>query len=183
MSKTRVKDGFDITAFFQDNERLIDHPTVINGRFDGFFTQTLVVWWVSKQNRKGFKFAQRTKFCGITFEDFCAAMYATQRDIYQQFNISFDYFGRSSDAKNHALTQQIFLELEAQGMIEERETQQYFAASDGRFLPDRYVEGTCPHCDYEKARGDQCDNCGRLLDPVDLKNPYSAVSGGTITKE
>ena len=50
---------------------------------------------------------------------------------------------------------------------------------DGRFLPDRYVEGTCPHCDYEKARGDQCDNCGRLLDPVDLKNPYSAVSGGT----
>ena len=67
--------------------------------------------------------------------------------------------------------------MEDNGLIEERTDKQIYSIEDKRFLPDRYVEGTCPHCDYEKARGDQCDNCGRLLDPTDLKNPYSAVSG------
>ena len=69
--------------------------------------------------------------------------------------------------------------LEDNGLIEERVSQQVYSNADGRFLPDRYVEGTCPNCGYEKARGDQCDNCGKLLDPVDLIDPYSAVSGST----
>ena len=62
-------------------------------------------------------------------------------------------------------------------MIEERVSKQVYSNADGRYLPDRYVEGTCPNCEFEKARGDQCDNCGKLLDPVDLIDPYSAVSG------
>ncbi len=60
--------------------------------------------------------------------------------------------------------------LEEQGLIEERVDQMVYSIDDKRFLPDRYVEGTCPHCGYEKARGDQCDNCGNLLDPADLMN-------------
>ena len=67
--------------------------------------------------------------------------------------------------------------LERHGLIEERVDRMIYSLDDRRFLPDRYVEGTCPHCGYEKARGDQCDNCGRLLDPTDLISPYSAVSG------
>jgi methionyl-tRNA synthetase len=93
------------------------------------------------------------------------------------FDLSFDWFGRSSNPPNRRLTQHFADVLEENGLIEERVSKQVYAIDDGRFLPDRYVEGTCPHCGFEKARGDQCDNCGRLLDPVDLINPYSAVSG------
>jgi methionyl-tRNA synthetase len=65
------------------------------------------------------------------------------------------------------------------GFLEERVTQQVYSRADRRFLPDRYVIGTCPHCGYESARGDQCENCTRVLDPADLLHPRSAVSGST----
>jgi len=116
---------------------------------------------------------------GISVQQYCDEQYEIQRAAGEGFDLSYDWFGRSSRPTNHALTQQFAHDLEAQGLIEERVSKQVYSVDDGRFLPDRYVEGTCPHCGFENARGDQCDNCGRLLDPVDLKNPYSAVSGGT----
>ncbi|MBW8310005.1 MAG: methionine--tRNA ligase [Candidatus Paracaedibacteraceae bacterium] len=108
---------------------------------------------------------------------YCEDMYAIQKDIYERFGISFDYFGRSSTSANHKLTQELFLQMRDNNYIEEREILQYYSHADHRFLPDRYVEGTCPSCGYTKARGDQCDGCGRLLEPTDLKDPYSAISG------
>jgi methionyl-tRNA synthetase len=69
--------------------------------------------------------------------------------------------------------------LEQKGLLEERVDKMIYSLTDKRFLPDRYVEGTCPICGYRPARGDQCDNCGSLLDPVDLIDPYSVVSGST----
>lgn len=114
---------------------------------------------------------------GVSVQEYCNEQYEVQRAAGEGFALSYDWFGRSSRPANHALTQQFAHALEAAGLIEERVSQQVYSVDDGRFLPDRYVEGTCPHCDFEKARGDQCDNCGRLLDPTDLKNPYSAVSG------
>ncbi len=57
-----------------------------------------------------------------------------------------------------------------------------YSPTDGRFLPDRYIEGTCPNCGFESARGDQCDNCTKQLDPVDLINPHSTISGATTWK-
>ena len=116
---------------------------------------------------------------GISVQDYCNQQHDIQRKAGEGFNLSYDWFGRSSSPQNAELTQHFAERLEKAGLIEERTSQQVYAIDDGRFLPDRYVEGTCPHCDYEKARGDQCDNCGRLLDPVDLKNPYSSVSGST----
>tara|TARA_R110002124_G_scaffold91054_1_gene231952 strand:+ start:1768 stop:3507 length:1740 start_codon:yes stop_codon:yes gene_type:complete len=113
----------------------------------------------------------------IPVQQYCDEQYAIQRKAGEGFNLSFDWFGRSSRPANHALTQHFAQALEAQGLIEERTSKQVYSVDDGRFLPDRYVEGTCPHCGFEKARGDQCDNCGRLLDPVDLIEPYSSVSG------
>lgn len=115
----------------------------------------------------------------ISVQDYCDEQHEIQRAAGDGFSLSYDWFGRSSSPENHKLTQQFAHILEQKGLIEERVSKQVYSVDDGRFLPDRYVEGTCPHCGYEKARGDQCDNCGRLLDPVDLKNPYSAVSGGT----
>jgi methionyl-tRNA synthetase len=108
---------------------------------------------------------------------YCDEQHELQKSIGAAFGLSWDWFGRSSSAENRELTQHFAAVLEAKGLIEERTDRMVYSIDDGRFLPDRYVEGTCPKCGYEKARGDQCDNCGSLLDPVDLINPYSAVSG------
>lgn len=116
---------------------------------------------------------------GISVQTYCDEQHEIQRAAGEGFSLSYDHFGRSSREENHRLTQHFANLLEEKGLIEERISKQVYSIDDDRFLPDRYVEGTCPHCGYEKARGDQCDSCGRLLDPVDLKNPYSAVSGGT----
>ncbi len=115
----------------------------------------------------------------VSVRAYCDEQHDIQKKAGEGFNLSFDYFGRSSSPQNAELTQHFAIALEEAGLIEERTSQQVYSIDDGRFLPDRYVEGTCPHCEFEKARGDQCDNCGQLLDPVDLKNPYSAVSGST----
>lgn len=114
---------------------------------------------------------------GQTVQTYCDEQYEIQRKAGEGFNLSFDWFGRTSRPANHKITQHFAQRLEKNGLIEVRTSKQVYAVDDGRFLPDRYVEGTCPHCGYEKARGDQCDSCGRLLDPVELINPYSSVTG------
>jgi len=114
---------------------------------------------------------------GQDVADYCAEQHQLQKDIALRFGLSFDWFGRSSSPQNRDLTQHFASVLEAQGLIEERVDQMIYSLADKRFLPDRYVEGTCPKCSFEKARGDQCDGCGALLDPTDLINPYSTISG------
>ena len=114
---------------------------------------------------------------GLSVSDYCDQMHEAQKAAGANFKLSYDFFGRSSSQATHRLTQEFALALEANGFIEERTSQQVYSVADGRYLPDRYVEGTCPNCGFESARGDQCDNCGKLLDPIDLINPYSAVSG------
>jgi methionyl-tRNA synthetase len=116
---------------------------------------------------------------GIDVAAYCARQHEVQADIYRRLKLSFNHFGRSSSARNHALTQHFFARLEEHGFIEERTLHQIFSVADGRFLPDRYVIGTCPHCGSERARGDQCEDCTRPLDPQDLTSPRSAISGAT----
>ena len=110
---------------------------------------------------------------------YCAEMWAVQKALADGFRLSFDHFGRSSSPENHRLTQHFAGRLADRGLIEERTDRQIYSVADGRFLPDRYVEGTCPNCGYEHARGDQCENCTKQLDPTDLIAPRSAVSGST----
>ncbi len=116
---------------------------------------------------------------GKPVADYCAEMYEVQARIAQGFGLSFDHFGRSSSPQNHKLTQHFAGVLEEQGLIREVSETQVYSKADGRFLPDRYIEGTCPNCGFEDARGDQCDNCTKQLDPTDLINPRSAISGST----
>ncbi|WP_068877892.1 MULTISPECIES: methionine--tRNA ligase [unclassified Phenylobacterium] len=116
---------------------------------------------------------------GLDPATFCAQAHDVQHDLGRRFGLSWDHFGRSSSPQNHRLTQRFAQQLWEAGFIEERVTQQVYSHTDKRFLPDRYVIGTCPHCGYEAARGDQCENCTRVLDPADLLHPRSAVSGST----
>ena len=90
---------------------------------------------------------------GLPVAEYCARQHAAQAAIYRRLDISFDHFGRSSSAANHALTQHLFLRLEENGFIEERVLRQVWSHTDHRFLPDRYIVGTCPHCgDADGAR-------------------------------
>ncbi len=95
----------------------------------------------------------------------------------QQIGISYDLFTHTDTPNHHKVSQDIFLRLLEQGCLYKEIQEQYYSEASQQFLPDRYVEGTCPHCGYEEARGDQCDNCGRLLDALELKNPRSKIDG------
>ncbi len=97
-------------------------------------------------------------------------------DLYH-LGLSYDTFTRTTTANHYAVTQDIFRALYERGYIIRQETLGAFSATTGRTLPDRYIEGTCPLCGYDEARGDQCDQCGSQLDPTDLINPRSKVDG------
>ncbi|MFD5320225.1 methionine--tRNA ligase [Streptomyces sp. NPDC127098] len=119
------------------------------------------------------------KAAGLPVAEFCAQQHAAQKAVYDGFGLEFDYFGRTSSRQNIEITQHFARRLKENGFIEERTTRQVYSLADGRFLPDRYIVGTCPYCGYEAARGDQCENCTRVLDPTDLLEARSAVSGST----
>jgi methionyl-tRNA synthetase len=116
---------------------------------------------------------------GQDVRSYCDAQYGLQKKAGDGFLLSWDHFGRSSNPQNHELTQHFARALWQRGFLELRTTRQVFSIAENRFLPDRYVIGTCPHCGYDRARGDQCENCTRVLDPVDLINPRSAISGSS----
>ncbi len=112
---------------------------------------------------------------GITPRELCTRYYDIHRDIYAWFNISFDSFGRTSTTAQTKIVQEIFLDLHKNGYIFEREIEQLYSEASAMFLADRYVRGTCPRCGYGEARGDQCENCGKLLDPSELIEPRSVI--------
>src|ERR671921_1288395 len=98
-------------------------------------------------------------------------------DDLQSLGLSYDLFTRTTTANHAAISQEIFLGLLKNGYVFPKTTLGAISPSTGRTLPDRYIEGTCPICGYDGARGDQCDNCGNQLDPQDLKNPGSKIDG------
>jgi len=101
------------------------------------------------------------------------------REDLRNLGISYDCFSRTTTRNHYRVTQDLFRTLYENGYLVERTTLGAFSATTGRTLPDRYIEGTCPICGYPEARGDQCDNCGNQLDPVDLIDPRSIVDGST----
>ncbi len=116
---------------------------------------------------------------GITprelFEHYHHRFLETQKAI----GISYDLFTHTDTENHYRVAQDFFLSLHERGYLYRQVQRQLYSESEGRFLPDRYVEGTCPICGYEQARGDQCDNCGNLLDALELINPRSKTDGST----
>lgn len=114
-----------------------------------------------------------------TPRELCDYYYNEHTKIYDWFHINFDKFGRTSNDECTEITQELFKDLDKNGYIKEHTNKQLFCPHCNMFLADRYVHGTCPKCGSEKARGDQCDECGSLLDPTELKNPKCATCGNT----
>ncbi len=116
---------------------------------------------------------------GISPKELCSRYYAIHKDIYDWFHIGFDRFGRTTTEEQTEIVQGLFHKLDQAGYINEAETEQYYCSSCDRFLADRYVRGGCPHCGYAEARGDQCESCGKLLEPTDLEDPRCSSCGNT----
>lgn len=114
-----------------------------------------------------------------TPRELCDFYYNEHTKIYDWFHINFDKFGRTSNDECTEITQELFKDLDKNGYIKEHTNKQLFCPHCNMFLADRYVHGTCPKCGSEKARGDQCDECGSLLDPTELKEPKCATCGNT----
>lgn len=114
-----------------------------------------------------------------TPRELCDYYYGEHTKIYDWFHIKFDKFGRTSNDECTEITQALFNDLDKNGYIKEHTNKQLFCPHCNMFLADRYVHGTCPKCGSEKARGDQCDDCGSLLDPTELKEPKCATCGST----
>ena len=112
-------------------------------------------------------------------QEYCDKYHERHKQTYADFDLSFDYFGRTSSEQNKEMTYHIFSQLDQNGFIAEKTMKQVYSVDDKMFLADRYITGTCPHCGYEKARGDQCENCTKVLEPTDLINPRSTISGST----
>jgi len=103
--------------------------------------------------------------------------HAMNHKSFQRLGIDFDHYSRTSLPRHHITAQDFFSILNDQGDLIVKSSEQFYSEKTERFLPDRYVEGICPHCNYEKARGDQCDQCGKWLEPGELKNPRSNLDG------
>ena len=116
---------------------------------------------------------------GVTPQQLCDRYHVIHRDIYKWFDIKFDHFGRTSTPEQTRIVQEIFTKVDAAGYINEHEKEQLYCPKCERFLADRFVEGTCPHCGSTGARGDQCDACQTLLDPIELLDSRCGVCGTT----
>lgn len=107
----------------------------------------------------------------VTPQQLCDKYHKVHKDVYDWFQIGFDYFGRTTTPLQTEIAQGIFMRLNENGFLEEQTTEQLYCEVHNAFLADRFVEGVCPKCAYEDARGDQCDKCGNLLNPLELINP------------
>ena len=116
---------------------------------------------------------------GVTPRELCDHYHEIHKAIYRWFDIDFDYFGRTSTLLQTEIVQAIFKACDDNGYITEKESEQLYCPDCGRFLADRFVKGTCPHCGNDDARGDQCEKCGTLLDPTELVEPKCSVCGAT----
>jgi methionyl-tRNA synthetase len=116
---------------------------------------------------------------GLSPQDFVAKIAAGRQQYLDGFHIGFDNWHSTDGPENHELAQDIYRALRKQGLIAERRVEQFYDPVKGMFLPDRYIKGECPKCGTKDQYGDNCENCGAVYAPTDLKNPYSTLTGAT----
>jgi len=114
---------------------------------------------------------------GISPRELTDEMHRKVKKIFNEWGISFDNYTRTESSIHKEFVQNFYRKVYENGYIFSEEIEMLYCPKCKRFLPDRFVEGICPYCGYENARGDQCENCGRLLDPIELKSPRCAICG------
>lgn len=114
---------------------------------------------------------------GVTPQDIVDRYHGMNKKVFEEFGISFDYYGRTSSDTHRETSQEFFKNLYDKGFFKKKTEEQLYDSKKDMYLPDRYVKGTCPNCGFEEAYGDQCESCGTSLSPTELKNPVSALSG------
>lgn len=119
----------------------------------------------------------RAKKEGVSPEDIVNKYHKLFQETFDKFGINFDIYHRTSSDLHHETSQEFFLDLYNKGEFTEIESEQYFDEANQQFLADRYIKGTCPKCGHEEAYGDQCENCGSTLSPMELIQPKSTLSG------
>jgi methionyl-tRNA synthetase len=137
------------------------------------------VLMVSGSDAHGTPITVRADAEGTTAYEVYQRYHHTFLDLYQKLGLTYDLFTSTHTDNHFRVSQAIFLALKKNGFLYTERQKQWFASSQKRFLPDRYVEGTCYICGYENARGDQCDKCGNLLDATQIINPRSKMDGST----
>jgi methionyl-tRNA synthetase len=118
---------------------------------------------------------------GLTPKEVVDKYHFANKEAYESLGMSFDIYSRTSTNIHTKTAQDFFMELFNKGLLYQKTEKQLYSEKEGRFLADRFVIGTCPVCNYEEARGDECENCGSSLSPLELKNPRSTITGDTPT--
>lgn len=135
------------------------------------------VMFIGGSDEHGVPITIRAKKEGITPQDVVDRYHAMIKKSFEDFGISFDVYSRTTSETHHKLASDFFKKLYDDGKLIEKESEQYYDEEAKQFLADRYITGECPHCHNPKAYGDQCEKCGSDLDPTELINPQSAISG------
>ncbi len=135
------------------------------------------VKFICGSDEHGVAITIKAKKEGITPQQVIDKYHKMMGDAFKEFGISFDIYSRTSSKIHHETASEFFTNLYDKGMFQEEVTEQYYDAEANQFLADRYITGTCPNCGNENAYGDQCEKCGSTLNPTDLINPKSTLSG------
>lgn len=135
------------------------------------------VLYVSGSDEHGTPITLAAEKLGVSPREIADRYHNEHLETFRRLDINFDIFTRTTYQEHQELCDEFILDLKEKGLLREHEMISPFCITCNRFLPDRYIEGTCPYCGYESARGDQCDNCGRTLDPQELKDPRCIISG------
>ncbi|HLG77822.1 MAG TPA: methionine--tRNA ligase, partial [Ktedonobacteraceae bacterium] len=140
------------------------------------------VLMVSGSDEHGTPILVESEQQGVTPREFVARYHAQINEVWEKLGMSWDLYTETGTPNHYRITQDFFLTLYDKGYIYKDAMQSPYCPTDRRFLPDRYIEGTCPNCGYAAARGDQCDNCGHTLDPVELINPKCRLCGSKTSQ-
>lgn len=141
------------------------------------------VLFISGSDEYGIAITLSAELAGRTPQEHVAIFHEVNKQLFDQLNINFDHYSRTSWEGHIPVVQRYFKDLFENGYIEERVTDQLYSEKEKKFLADRYVIGTCPRCGFAEARGDECPSCGASYDATDLKNPRSKLSGFTLIKK
>ena len=135
------------------------------------------VIFIGGSDEHGVPITLRAKKEGVTPQDVCDRYHKMIKDSFEEFDISFDIYSRTTSETHNKFASDFFRKLYEDGKLIEKESDQYYDEEAHQFLADRYIMGTCPHCGNPNAYGDQCEKCGSDLSPMELINPHSTISG------